>query len=136
MSEDNGDSAGYGRPPKKGQYKKGQSGNPTGRPKGSKNVATVLAKALRERVTIVENGRRRTVTKLEAAVKQLVNRAASGDERFMRQLLNLVGFVEGREEAQAPSGDTLTAGDREVLAAIRARMSQVPAEGERISDGG
>jgi hypothetical protein len=43
------------------------------------NVATALTKALRKKVVINENGRRRTVTKVEAAVKQLVNKAAGGD---------------------------------------------------------
>ena len=33
---------GYGRPPKHTQFKKGQSGNPEGRPKGIKSLSTEL----------------------------------------------------------------------------------------------
>lgn len=40
------------------------------RPKGSRNVATVFAKMLREKVVLNEHGQRKTITKLEAAVKR------------------------------------------------------------------
>jgi hypothetical protein len=59
---------GYGSP-NGTRFKKGQSGNPQGRPKGTLNLATVLWRALREKVVIYENGRRKSVTKLEASVK-------------------------------------------------------------------
>jgi hypothetical protein len=78
---------GYGRPPRASQFKPGQSGNPKGRPKGSLNVATVLERTLREKLVINEGGRRREITKLEAAVKQLTNKAASGDARALRLLV-------------------------------------------------
>src|SRR5436190_1415506 len=69
---------GYRKPPTHSRFKKGKSGNPNGRPKGTVNFATVLLKTLREKVVIKENGRRTVITKLEASVKQLVNKAASG----------------------------------------------------------
>jgi hypothetical protein len=72
---------GYRRPPVGTRFRAGQSGNPRGRPKGARNLSTVVAAALSERVAVNENGRRRRITKLEAAVKQLVNRAASGEAR-------------------------------------------------------
>ncbi|HTV56705.1 MAG TPA: DUF5681 domain-containing protein, partial [Terriglobia bacterium] len=76
-------SVGYGKPPENTRFKKGVSGNPKGRPKGSLNVANAFAKALREKVVIVEHGQRKSVTKFEAALKQLVNKAASGDLRAL-----------------------------------------------------
>src|SRR5437660_6621326 len=89
-TELSGGEVGYRSPPKHRQYKKGASGNPKGRSKGTPNLATVLERTLRERVIINENGQRRTVTKLEAAMKQLVNKAASGDLRAVHQLSALV----------------------------------------------
>jgi len=78
---------GYGKPPLNTQFKEGKSGNPAGRQKGSRNMSTLLAEELNKPVRVVQNGRRRTITKLQALVTQLVNKAVSGDFRFLRLLL-------------------------------------------------
>ncbi len=85
---------GYGKPPAKNRFQKGASGNPKGRPKGSKNLATVVLKESRQFVHI--NGPRgiRTVTKLEAAVMQLSNKSAQGDLRAQREFFALVHWSE------------------------------------------
>jgi len=77
---------GFGKPPKRNQFQKGQSGNPKGRPKHSLNLATVLESALAEQVLITENGQRRSISKLEAMIKQIVNKAAGGDARAFQQV--------------------------------------------------
>ena len=68
---------GYGKPPQHTRFKSGQSGNPRGRPSGSKNLKTLLSEALNEPVTITENGRRRKITKREAIVRQVVDCSAT-----------------------------------------------------------
>jgi hypothetical protein len=78
---------GYCNPPETTRFKKGQSGNPQGRPKGTLNMATVLERTLREKVVINESGKRKTITKLEAAIKQLTNKAASGDLKALQLLV-------------------------------------------------
>ena len=78
---------GKGKPPQHSQFRKGQSGNPSGRRRGSLNMATLLERALSERVAVTENGKRKTITKLEAMFKQLANKAASGDTRVIRLLM-------------------------------------------------
>ena len=80
---------GFQRPPRHTQFRKGTSGNPKGRPRETKNLAAVLEEALAEKVAIVENGRRRKITKRSAMIKQLVNKAVSGDLRASRQLTDL-----------------------------------------------
>ena len=71
---------GYGKPPLHTRFRKGQSGNPKGRAKGTKNFATIFMKAMRQSVTITENGKRRKISKLDAAVTQLANDAARGGQ--------------------------------------------------------
>jgi hypothetical protein len=78
---------GFGKPPKHTQFHKGRSGNPTGRARGSRNASTLLDEALSERVIVAENGRRRKVTKFEVVLTQLVNKAAQGEHRSTRLLL-------------------------------------------------
>ncbi len=88
---------GYGRPPRATRFKKGCSGNPKGRPKGSLNVTAMLIKTLREKVVINENGQRKTVTKMEATFKQLVNKAAGGELRACHQLIELAQDAEAKQ---------------------------------------
>jgi hypothetical protein len=90
----NGYVVGYGRPPRSTQFKAGQSGNPRGRPKGSLNLATSLQRALRERVTVIERGKQKSITKLDAAAIQLANKAASGDLRAFQYLLPQLALVD------------------------------------------
>lgn len=80
---------GYGKPPKHTRFQKGRSGNPRGRPRGSKGWITLVREAVSAKVEVRENGRPlRKITKLEAAVTQLVNRAAGGDLRALALLLS------------------------------------------------
>src|SRR5438132_14225032 len=89
---------GYGKPPRHTRFRKGQSGNPRGRPKESKNLATLLKEALNEPVIVAENGGRRKITMREAIIKQLVKRSATADLRATKILLDLVRNIEGRTE--------------------------------------
>ncbi len=113
---------GYGSPPEETRFKKGASGNPRGRPKGSLNVATVLTRTLREKVTINENGRRRTVTKLEAALKQLVNKAAGGDLQALRHLTALAHDAEAEQNVRDSQRQDLSELDRDVMQGILRRF--------------
>ena len=84
---------GYGKPPKATQFKKGKSGNPRGRPKGSLNLATDLTAELGETITVREDGRPRKVSKQRALIKSLMAKALQGDVRATTALLALYARV-------------------------------------------
>ncbi len=122
MSDDLKDDAiGYGKPPREAQFQKGQSGNPRGRRKGSRNLSSIVKKTVNDTVPVTENGRRRVITKLEAAVKQLVNKAAFGDPKATQSLLQLIQVIEGRAEAPAQS-EAIEEADRQVMDELIARI--------------
>jgi Family of unknown function (DUF5681) len=106
---------GYGRPPVAHQFKKGQSGNPKGRRKGSHSVESLLFRELNELVAVQEGGRRRSISKLEAVVKQVANKAASGDFRSQKLLIALMDTPAWKamyEETEYPSQTTENARER------------------------
>ena len=113
---------GYGRPPEATRFRKGTSGNPKGRPRGSLNVAALFTKTLRERVVINENGQRKKVTKLEAALKQLVNKSATGDLRALRQLVELARDAEAKQNTSGTQSPGIGELDQEVIDGIVKRF--------------
>jgi len=101
---------GYGRPPAEHRFRKGVSGNPKGRAKGTRNFATLFMKAMTKSVTITENGKRKKISKLEAAVTQLANDAARGDKKAIQLAVALLQMCEPAIEAQRPVHSILISG--------------------------
>ena len=91
---------GYGKPPRHTRFKKGQSGNPKGRPKRPDSFAQLARRTFNERIAIRENGERRTISKLEAVLKQLVNKAATGDARATREIIKLQVLIAEHDQTQ------------------------------------
>jgi hypothetical protein len=108
--------------PRSTRFRPGQSGNPRGRPKGARSLRGLVASALGERVEAKENGPRRRITKLEAAVKQLVNWAASGDQRATQFVFALLGDDRERPPPVAIDSDA----DALVIAELVRRLSPPP----------
>jgi hypothetical protein len=77
------------RPPKHSQFKKGVSGNPKGRPKGSVNLRTRVTRQLRQTVTVTRNGRQVKMTKAELIALRVVDAAAKGDLKAATLALRL-----------------------------------------------
>jgi hypothetical protein len=95
---------GYGRPPKATRFKKGQSGNPKGRPKSSKAVATILEETFSRKISITENGKKQQISLLEAILRQLANGAVKGEMRHIDRVLKLLPLIQ-EARASASSAD-------------------------------
>lgn len=106
---------GYGRPPKATQFKAGKTGNPRGRPKGSRTVGAILQDILRQKIAVTENGKTRRIAALEVMLRRLVNDAMRSDAKAMKLLLALVERYAETTEAKVQLGELL-AEDREILA--------------------
>lgn len=87
MSAEDDDKVGYCRPPKHSRFKPGQSGNPRGRPRKNRSIEAMIKRELDQTVVLKEGGREIRLSKREALIKQLVNRAISGDLKPMQLVL-------------------------------------------------
>lgn len=79
---------GYKRPPRHSRFRRGQSGNPRGRRKGS-GVRSAAEKVLDRKVTVTIDGKRQKVPITEALVLQLTQRALAGDSKAIRDVLKI-----------------------------------------------
>lgn len=100
---------GYGKPPRRTRFKPGQSGNPRGRPKGTKNLKSDLIEELDEKILIREGEQARRVSKQRAIVKTLVTKTLKGDVRaatlLTTMIMRLTDTGEGAPEVEAPLHD-------------------------------
>jgi hypothetical protein len=89
---------GYGRPPKATRFKKGQSGNPKGRPRNRRRdipYDTLLG----QMVTVREDGRERRITAAEAFILQLTKKGLEGDSASARASLTAIENARASRKA-------------------------------------
>jgi hypothetical protein len=94
-----GYAVGYQKPPKATRFQPGQSGNPKGRPKGTRSVGAILQEVVQQRVTVTENGKTRRLPAMEVAMRRLVNDAMRGEHNAIKLLLQLADRYSESPEA-------------------------------------
>ncbi len=109
---------GFRKPPKSGQFMKGVSGNPKGRPAGSLNLQTIVENELAAKIPITENGKRKSISKGEALVKQLINSGLSGKLRAVADALALWAAIGTPADPDKP----ITESQQEVLKLLLAKF--------------
>lgn len=83
------EAVGYGKPPKHSQFQKGKSGNPNGRPKGSKSAASWINEIFDQQITVVKNGKQTKMPIIQAMMIKLAAMAMSGDMKAIAKILEL-----------------------------------------------
>ena len=111
---------GYAKPPKSGQFKPGQSGNPKGRPKGVKNLKTDLLEELQGTVPVKQGGKTRHLTRQRAMVKSMVRKAILGDPRATHLVVSMMANLM-TDDASNGKAD-LSQTDRDILEAYQKQI--------------
>lgn len=105
---DNDEPLGYKSPPKWTRFKKGQSGNPRGRPKKTKKpesssgskASAILRREIDREVTITEAGQSKQITIQEAITKAQVTQAVKGSPLAQRDVINRIDELEKSEASE------------------------------------
>jgi translation initiation factor 1 (eIF-1/SUI1) len=98
---------GYSKPPAKNRFKKGQSGNPGGRPKGSKNkqprsneseIINVILEEAGRKVTVVEANQKKDINMKRAVTRSILTKAVKGNTSAQKQAMALISNAEKQED--------------------------------------
>jgi len=108
---------GYGKPPKATQFKKGQSGNPSGK-KRPASLEDILKRTLAAQVTASIDGKKQSLSMMEAIVQALVRKAVTGDLAAIKTVVQAAAAFADEPVAEA----TLSPHQLEALKDILATM--------------
>lgn len=94
---------GYKQPPTHLQFQPGQSGNPNGRPKGTRNFKSDLRDELSETISFREGNREVSISKQRALIKRLVAAAIEGNARSVATLMSFCARAFGDDNDEQKS---------------------------------
>jgi Family of unknown function (DUF5681) len=131
MSETHDNAVGYKRPPRNSRFKRGRSGNPKGRPKGARNLKTDLNALMKKRVAIREDGELRHVSRQQAMLLSLFEKAVRGDVKASTQIFAMLMKLDIQDTAPSEPA-VVTDNDRAIVEDFLRRNS-FPIPGETKS---
>ena len=114
---------GYGRPPTGSRFKPGTSGNAKGRPKGRKNLKTLIRQAMTAKISIQEGSSTRRVSKIEGVVLRQLQSALKGNDRAAMAVIKIAMQMDLLEDAEtnATEAAELSAADEQILQELLSR---------------
>jgi hypothetical protein len=104
---------GYGQPPLASRFKPGTSGNAKGRPKGSKNLKTLIREAMTASISIQEGEKTRRVTKLEGVVLRQLQSALKGSDRAALAVIKMAHQLRFLEDSESATAETALSPEEE-----------------------
>jgi hypothetical protein len=122
-----------GRDPATGRFLPTKAGNPRGRPRKPRTADDAILGAVRQAITVTEDGRRRRRSKLEVTAAQIANQGASGNLSAGKTTFDLVRRAEERQMQASGTSGELSVSDREIADRFVARLRHMIEE-ERDHD--
>jgi len=113
---------GYGKPPLASRFKRGTSGNAKGRPKGSKNLKTLIRDAMTASISVQEGAKTKRVSRIEGVVLRQLQKALMGSDQAAMAVVKMalqLGFLEGSIDNF--DAVALTRDDEQILSELIAR---------------
>ena len=116
---------GYGKPPLQSRFKAGTSGNARGRPKGSKNLKTLVKEAMTANILIQEGEKTRKVSRLEGVLLRQLQKALTGSDRAAVAVFKIAMQLGVLDDADSHGDEVALSGqDEQILNELMARARE------------
>ncbi len=106
---------GYGRPPKSGRFRKGQSGNPAGRRTEQERFASVLQEELANEIVMKIGDKKIKATVMRGLTKLMINMALAGDKKALAELMRQINRYFPEPPATDDTSLPLAEEDQKIL---------------------
>ena len=131
---------GWGKPPISTRFRKGQSGNPKGRPRGTKNLKTDLMEELQETIVVREGDRTIRMSRQRAMIKTVMNKSLKGDARAIITLIRMITRFTEPDGGSTEVDEALSVDERELwqglLDEVRSEQTYAPKRADKPDDEG